>query len=388
MSAMLAARERATTPPARLRRVNIAAEAHDSTVMPKIPRGYIRPATQGIWRTVMTDALDLAPVRGDRRATLVAVATQLMWSADWDTLTTRPTWAALVGACQRATGHGSRRTIARAIATLIEMHLIARVASGRCGAYAPGHGNRNEAAVYVLIVPGELAATSAPEPTVDRNGTPPRSVGFSSFVSLSHPTHARTRARTAAEPLRGTQPSVEPSRAPQLSGAPRRQSTLWSLHASAQGPDDMRLAATEFRRRLPVLQALTPNDVRAVIRPFLLAGWTVADLLHAVDHTPHGPWHHTADTGVPRNQPHRVRGWLRHRLAAWSTEGTVQQSPSQRRRADHDRREALRRLDAERERTRRAHTVGMPAIVRATRDHLKHQNLGVPFVGGCPCCEL
>ncbi|TSE15682.1 hypothetical protein B1A87_006980 [Arthrobacter sp. KBS0703] len=54
-------------------------------------------------------------------------------------------------------------------------------------------------------------------------------------------------------------------------------------------------------------------------RDFFLAGWTVADILPALDWMPDGTqWPHS---GAPDTKdPRRMRDWLRHRLSHWRTE--------------------------------------------------------------------
>ena len=63
----------------------------------------------------------------------------------------------------------------------------------------------------------------------------------------------------------------------------------------------------------------------------MLAGWTVNDVLAAIDHRPDGTaWAHDGATGVQQ-----VGRWLTHRLSAWRDgHGTVLRSPSQRSAAD------------------------------------------------------
>lgn len=388
--------------PPRMRRVNVAQESSDDAVQRVLPAGYMRPADQRQWRSVMTESIDAALFRVDRDATTRAVATALMCWADWDTLTTRPTWDTLVADCRRRTGRGSRRTIARAIATLIELHLIARVSHGRRGCFAPGghlanagklHWSQvpdqnsdgdpdNETAVYVLLVPStmRLVVNNAVDiAAVDGNGTPPDL----RIVSETHPTHAREAS--PAEPLRGTPPQSEPLAARALSGAPRRRLPLWLPHAAAQGQDNMSLAAAEFRRWLPILQRLSVPDVRSLLRPFLLAGWTLSDVLHALDWRPDGSrWPHDGDHGISPD-PHRVRGWFRYRLGPWVVDGVARRSPSQRRRADHNRTLALQQRRREVASQQRQVEVGFPAELRAVRQHLMHQRLSL-CVPECSYC--
>lgn len=56
----------------------------------------------------------------------------------------------------------------------------------------------------------------------------------------------------------------------------------------------------------------------SVIRDFLISGWTIADLHHALDYRPNGsPWPYS---GIPRSDwAPRLRGWMRKRVAVWRT---------------------------------------------------------------------
>jgi hypothetical protein len=64
---------------------------------------------------------------------------------------------------------------------------------------------------------------------------------------------------------------------------------------------------------------MTAKDVASSCRDFFLAGWTVADILHALDWRPDGTlWPY--DGAPETKEAWRIRGWLRHRLGAWRTE--------------------------------------------------------------------
>lgn len=379
--------------PVRLRRVNVVREASDATVAAVLPDGYVRPATQGLWRTAMRDALEGAMLRKDWHSTLHAVATRLMLDASWDTLTTRPGWDALVAYLRRTTGRGSRRAVARAIATLIDMKLIARVSGGRRGCFAPGgHLSHrkvdwqavpdtnlptdpdNERAVYVLLVPAGLRALPSPPQAVEESGTPP----CKGLVSEAHPVRAREDDRS--EPLRGAQTHVAAQAPPPSPVSAHRNAELWPGWATT-GTDGARLsAAAELQRRLPVLRQISTRDLRACLREFFLAGWTVQDVHHALDWTPDGTrWPHDGAHGItPSTVPgHRraagVRGWLRYRLAPWTTEGTPRRSFSQR--AAAQRTEQIARQQAERESAaaeRARYASAPPPILRAARAHIGH----------------
>jgi len=337
--------------PVRLRRVPTARETSSLVVAGALPRGYVRPATQGQWRAVARPVLAAAGLRADRRRSTVTVAKHLMYHADWDTMTSRPTWAVLVERLRADTGMGSRSTVARALATLVALDLVARVAPGRRGCHAPG-GCRartkqagpcltpgacppDEAGVYVLCVPSTLAPV--PDQVEYLDDTPPH-LG----MSETHPVHAR--GKNCNEPLRGTAPLAAPT-VPQPSGAPCRPAPAQPSRATARRKDDRRAHAEQVRSRIPVLQGISTADVAAVLLVFWMAGWTVADVVHAVEWRPDGTrWPHDGATGVPasggrtpdgrRGGP---RGWLRHRLAPWTVDGTATRSPAQRRAADHAR---------------------------------------------------
>lgn len=362
------------TKPVKLRRVSAARETDDNTIAKALPRGYGRPSTQGQWQPVMRDAIDLAPVRSDRRATLLAVATMLMWHADWESLTTRPTWNRLIDHCQTTTGRGSRSSVARALATLIDMHLIARVAHGRRAEFAPGTGQKpNDAAVYVLLIPSGMRI-------VDRNDTPTE-------LQLGSSLPVRAREATdnhQAEPLRGTPTDVAAQAPPPRQTRTDPHAELWPGSATTGTNGARLMAAAELQRRLPVMRQISTRDVRACLKEFFLAGWTVQDIHHALDWKPDGTrWPHDGANGIG---PTSVRGWIAHRLAPWTSDGTPRRSFGQQ--AQAQRAEELARQQAEREReaARRAtYSPTAPPIFSAARQHIRHIRQQVT-IDGCPWC--
>lgn len=387
--------------PKRLRRVCTARETTNLVVAGGLPDGYERPADQARWRDHLRATLGPGQFRADRNATLTAVATALMRHADWDTLTTRPTWAVLVDRCRASTGHGSRRTIARAIATLIELQLIARVASGRRGCYTPegcrarSHSRgpclapdtcpASEAAVYVLIVPTRLRAvpdhqvTDASQP-VHGNGTPPPR-----DMTVGHPVRAHARLKDHQEPLRGAD-FRGPAQAPATSQfIPNRHDPMWPGSATTGGQGARFAASAELQRRLPVLRQISTRDVRSCLRAFFVAGWTVRDIEHALDWRPDGTrWPHDGADGIG---PTMVRGWIRYRLAPWTTEGTPRRSFSQQAEAERAHQQAVERVRREREQAYRATVVATPpAEYRQARAHLTHLRWG-RSEPGCPHCD-
>lgn len=391
--------------PPHLRRIPTARETSDLAIGGVVPAGYERPATQGRWRSVLRATLGPGQYRADRRATLLAVATTLMNHADWDTGTSRPTWKVLIDRCQRITGHGSRSTIDRAIRTLIELKLIARVAGGRLGCYTP-EGCRarsrskgpcldpdgcapHEAAVYVLIVPTRLRsvpnhAVTAAASSVDGNDTPPLR-----DVSVAHPVRAHASQKPKSEPLRGTHPV--PAQAPATAQViPNRHDPLWPAWATTGSQGARYAASVELQRRLPVLRQISTRDLRSCLRAFWLAGWTVQDVHHAIERRPDGTrWPHDGADGIG---PYAVRGWLAYRLKPWTTEGTPRRSFTQQADADRAHRRAVDQARRERDQAHLAAHPPVPATsnadYRAARAHLRHTNRGSSYQADCPTCQV
>jgi hypothetical protein len=91
----------------------------------------------------------------------------------------------------------------------------------------------------------------------------------------------------------------------------------------------LRHRAYELIKRHPTaaesLRAVGFEELREEVQPFLLAGWTPADVLHALSYGRDGtPW--------PTGPEYREAGarWLRHRLRDWKgPEGGIRPSPSQ-----------------------------------------------------------
>ena len=288
----------------------------------------IRRASQ--WISHVQEATEAALLRSDTQSRVRAVALAILERSDKDRLS-RPTWAFL----QARTGL-SRATVARHLAWLRQQGLLATVAPGRRGIFAPGgalsgklpgeyevpeenHPSdpENEAALYVLC---ELAPLTVIEDNggVDETETPP---------PLGVKNHPRTRARgdfsSQTEPLRGTD-SQAASRPP--GGAAWRHLTPWPAGHTPSGKDNMLRAAAELQNRVPVLRHISAQHVRSLCREFFLAGWTIIDLHQALDHRPDGStWPHSGANGVEN-----CGAWLRHRLASWRHDGTVLRSPSQR----------------------------------------------------------
>ncbi|MCZ2404847.1 hypothetical protein IV498_17125 [Paenarthrobacter sp. Z7-10] len=253
------------------------------------------------------------------QATIMAVLNALIQRADYESMTTRPGWENLV----TVTGT-SRTTVARVLRLLINWGIIGRVATGRQAKYAaagPDGERINEAAVYVLCTPSPLAL-------VNKDGTPPALGG--SHLNKRKLTHTRAQEKSFHQDVATPRLIIEgaASCAP-AAQVPWRPEIQWPTHRTTKRRIQRAAAAAEIRNRSFPLRCMTTKDVASSCRDFFLAGWTVADILHALDWKPDNTaWPHS---GAPdTREPWRIRGWMRHRLGAWRTEaGEPLRSPDQ-----------------------------------------------------------
>ncbi|MFF2300679.1 hypothetical protein [Arthrobacter sp. NPDC058127] len=292
-----------------MRRVNRARETATDIVLAAVPKGSVRAAHGRQTMSALRSHEKFVLRNRNGQATIVAVLRALIERADYESMTSRPGWEALI----EATGT-SRTTVARVLRLLAAWGIIGRVASGRQAKYAaagPDGERINEAAVYVLCTPSPLAL-------VNKVGTPPALGG--SHLKEKELTHTRVRGKSSQNDA--APPRLIPAGA--ASGAPTAQvpwrpELLWPTHRTPKRHIQRVAAASEIRYRSFPLRCMTPKDVASSCRDFFLAGWTVADILHALDWRPDGTlWPHS---GAPDTKDAwRMRGWLRHRLSHWRTE--------------------------------------------------------------------
>ncbi|WP_427019465.1 hypothetical protein ACQCSX_22750 (plasmid) [Pseudarthrobacter sp. P1] len=274
-----------------------------------MPKGSVRAAHGRQSMKALLHHEAFAARNRNGQATIMAVLSALTERADYDTMTTRPGWDALI----TATGT-SRTTVARVLRLLLAWGIIGRVAAGRQAKYAatgPDGDRINEAAVYVLCTPSPLAL-------VHKVGTPPALGG--SHLKKKKLTHTRARENNFTKDVASPRLIVDggASAAP-AAQVPWRPEIQWPSHRTTSRRIQRVAAAAEIRNRSFPLRCMTTKDVASTCRDFFLAGWTVADLLHALDWKPDGTaWPHS---GAPDTKDAwRMRGWLRHRLGAWRTE--------------------------------------------------------------------
>lgn len=301
--------------------------------------------SQVSWLRAVDEWIADLDMRSDGRENRRRLARILGFNADWKTLTTNTlTWTTI----SDRTGM-SRATVARHLLALHEAGWIGRVAAGRSAAAKQAAGWTgddaflNDAPVYALTQPVD-------ETVVDINETPPTVSGYKEFPA---------RARQAGTPTgAASRPSSTEAADGRRSPVPaNRTLPAWPGHVTPSSKDEKILAVREWACLVPALGKLSDKYLRFLAKDFFTAGWTIRDLITALDTTPDGRAHgqfvdgrwvpYSGADGIPAA---RLGHWVSWRLNAWRENGTVVESPTQRR----ARRAATAKLEREAARAREA----------------------------------
>ena len=283
--------------------------------------------SQSTWLRSVEAWINDLDMRSDGRENIRKIARIIGFHADWKTLTTNTlTWAIIM----ERTGM-SRATVARHLHTLHEAGWIGRVAAGRSAAAKQAAGWTgddaflNDAPVYALTQPID-------DDVVDINETPPTVSGYKEFP-------ARARAEETP-PGAASRPS--PTKA--ADGRPRtvpadRTLPVWPSHKTTSSKDERVLAGRAWARLVPALNKLSDRHLAFLAKDFFVAGWTVRDLMTALDTRPNG-WkqgqfvdgHWVPYSGADGIPAARLGHWVNWRLNAWrDSAGAVLESPTQQR---------------------------------------------------------
>lgn len=293
-----------------------------------------------VWQEAMAEVV--SAMRSDSAETLGAIVAALVDDAKGGS-TSAPTWPVLAAAAEC-----SERTVGRWLKVLRQRRLLVTVENGSTEQMRPHtmalEGNR--AAVYALTLP--LDQERAPTPPLDEEPAP-----LPIVEDDTPPASPRKRRREEpprereSGPTRGGRGLVGAS--PPWGAAGKDAEDEKSRHEQRQGryqrtpgatrgeqrAADLAIAAA-LRRSALDLRAISDAAVRSVIRPLTATGWTLADLIHAIDHEPDGTrrWYTSAPAlpvrspdvdgvqslgrrekqAVPVGSP---AAWLRWRLSPW-----------------------------------------------------------------------
>jgi hypothetical protein len=325
---------RIDNPVARSRRDTPGVSAN---VLAALPPGSVPARSQAAFLRAVDEHPGTAVLRADGREHLAAIAWVLASTASWADLSTRPTWALL----QQRSGL-SRAAVARWLAWLRARGLLGVIETGTTPRFAPmalAADAENRAALYQLCTPQPAGAghdqLSGSEHdqlfSVDETETP-------TPLGLQENPYARA-SQLKPGSLREQKPRNY-----------ERGQLAWSRTALARTRAERFALAERLQAEAPTLRALSTPALRHLLRPFISRpelGWTVAWLLHALDHSPDGTLRtFTAPVRVPA-------GWLRFRLSAWTgQDGQPLPSPGIAR-ADAERNRQARAAEARAERAKR-----------------------------------
>jgi len=187
--------------------------------------------------------------------------------------------------------------------------------------------------------PAGGAGSPGSDRPVDETDTPMWTSGAGTQDGRAHAPGCTATRATAGAPLRGgniaaarqhpPEPARPPNRSPGDHSCP--ECGPWTRTSPARTRSERLRLAHQLRRTSPDLAPISARLLRHLLRPWLHAGWTATDLLHAIDHHPTtGPRRHSPTTGGP-GTIRNPAGWLVARLRDWQTpDGTP--GPSQRQR--------------------------------------------------------
>lgn len=388
----LASKHNQREAPTHIRRVSRAQETSDRAVAWAIPQGSVKAShSSQTWRACLT--LDeLQSKRADRRTNTLRVLWVLLRYTDFTSMTVRITWDTIA---QKA--HVGRSTVGAILFDLRSWGLLGIVASGRSAEFAAKAGQeaKNEAPVYVVCRPVGigLRPTDRPDttPAATSCGNKLEPLRVAGFLVLKEKLPTRAREEKTLEGTASRSEIIQ-GRASSASGhqLAHQPELTWPSTKKTASKKQCLAASSELRHQIFLLRPMTPKDLRAVIRPFLEAGWTIYDLKKALDYMPDGtPWGMSVPevTGNDRlTAVIRLRGWLKNRLGAWMRNSHPMRSPLQRTEAEHSRQRAeahaaTQRAQARPQRTNPLHSptaTGIISDIRRSIQDARHRYNDAP----------
>ncbi len=280
-----------------------------------IPEGYSCTVLEDYWLQTVEQTVDLTCRRADFTQNFRSICKAIAHFLDRNTGIVRITWETL----SKLTGT-SRATIARVLRTLKSHHLLGVVASGRSAEKTPrGQQQQNLAPVYTLLTPtppasdqsadddyfydenGNLFITDTPSPLRDEKisyrkakATGAFSIFFKQQYALYAATH-RKNLELKRQYLQGSYPTKK-----------ARQKALTHL-------------ARVLQHHCYDLRAVSARAIVEAATSFFTAGWSVRDVLYALEYSPtNQPYNTKGATGM-----RSVKKWLHLRLNAWMSHGEI-----------------------------------------------------------------
>jgi len=267
-----------------------------AALLPVRLRVWLRPAQyrDRAWLAYAREVVAGSDLRADARRHTVHLAELIAGRADWSTLRSRPTMALLV----QLSGL-SLRTVQRRTRWLEAAGLLQVAESGTTPRFDPSRlrpGDANQAREWVLVMHSpELAEMSSPlSPTADLPST-----GMRELLPIDAKGQDGEDRRYAPGSLLLAPPQW-------LSGQP-----IWPSSQNPQRRGERLTAAATLARHCLPLRRLSARHIRSITRLWWRSGWTVSDVLYAIETTPDGSPHRYTERVI---DPAR---WLGHRLSYW-----------------------------------------------------------------------
>ncbi|PLC10749.1 hypothetical protein AUQ48_17000 [Kocuria flava] len=330
--------------------MRVAYERSKAVVLRAVPKGCRLARHVVAWKRAVVEHPALELMRADGRANMLALVEIIAVQQDPASRTWRTTWAWVA---ERLGVHED--SVGRMIRRLKDWGLLAVVATGRSAAHTPRSTGKKqgEAPVYALTTPTPPTPVAASEDTGVPHETEQELGPVEINVDPVPPKGAcpPPHARESLSPMDAATPRPSAKAAAQRrevqAALAKRTAPLWPAHATvrpsrvgatrSEWKQAYRLAGLEIQHHALVLRRITTAYVVSVAKAHFEAGWSIADVLHALDWTPTGVrYPHDAVAGISH-----PGAWFAARLRAWThADGTPYRSPDQRAAAEAEQRRA------------------------------------------------
>ena len=280
-----------------------------------LPADHIYTCSPTQWLQAVGKRIDITSRRADFRTTFDKVCDALSYALNPDTGTLRITWNALA---QLATT--SISSVQRILRLLKEHQLLTVIASGRSAAMTPkGQEKKNLAPIYGLTIPappstaaadlddsfydenGYLFVTDCPSPLRDEKISYHRAIHeglFDQFCRQHYALYAHAHKDSLEKKRQGLEASYP------------------SIKAKKQALTHL---ARVLQHHCVDLRSLSAISITGIVQPFFEAGWTVRDVLYALEYRANNSAYNTRGATGMRS----VKKWLTLRMNAWVQDGMV-----------------------------------------------------------------
>jgi len=283
-----------------------------------LPADHVYACSADQWNRALKSRINISHRRVDFRTTFENICEAIAYAFNPETGILRITWSALAKLAST-----SISGVQRVLRMLKEHQLITVIASGRSANMTPkGHEKKNLAPVYGLTVPappltetsenhdsfydenGYLFVTDCPSPLRDKKISYQDALKegvFDQFCKQRYALYAHTHRDALEKKRQGLEPIYPTIKA-------KKQALIHLARALQHHCLDLR--------------SLSAKAITEAAQPFFDAGWTVRDVLYALEYRPDNSAYNTKGAAGMRS----VKKWLILRMKAWTQNGLVMDS--------------------------------------------------------------